>query len=97
MCDNGNCYTLATHIMGVNYFNYTAVGGEGLCDATPDGHTGCPIGYIAARQNQFLWWNDNQWYSYCYTQPHNNVASDGGTISTCRGGIDPPDWQVNYK
>jgi hypothetical protein len=87
-----DCWQLGKANMNRSYFSHTTVGGEGNCSGTADN---CPIGYIAARQNFFLQWKDNKWYSYCYTETHFDIdTSYSWHFSACGPG---PEWTLHYR
>ena len=87
------CATLASNQdMGRSSYNHVGTGGEGSCASDPY----CPIGFINSHANKLRFYGNSTWYTYCYTNVHNNVASDGGTISAC-GPFPAPNWSINYR
>lgn len=89
-CGPSFCQEILDADPGTSRFAYAGSGGRG------DGAT-APIGFIRTTENRFLNADNLNWYYYCYTQAYNDVAWDGGTITSCQGGIDPPEWNVNYQ
>ena len=98
-----NCVMLAQNSdMGRSNYVKVGTGGEGACTVQSKS-VGCPIGYIASRENRFLWMQDGSstWHPYCFTHSsnpnkYNNVYSDGGRVSSC-GPYPQPDWTFNYR
>lgn len=85
------CTTLVTAPFNRNYFSHTTVGGEGNC--ANDGENRCPVGYIAADKNKFLW-TDNQWKDYCYTETHFDFNDD---YSWSFSGCSNARWTLHYR
>ena len=89
------CTTLLNTNMGRGVYNRAGTGGEGSCSAPMQDPQDCPIGFTGSRDNRFLpQWNQANWYTYCYTETHNNVAPQGGAISACGPG---PNWDINFR
>lgn len=96
------CVMLAQDVnMGRDEYVKVGTGAEGACQ-DQNKSVGCPIGYIASRQNRFLWKQDNSstWNTYCFTHTsnpnkYNNVFADGGRVSAC-GPFPQPDWTFTY-
>jgi len=78
--------------MGRSSYNHVGTGGEARYTSDPYWH----IGFIASRSNKLRFFGNSTWYSYCYTNTHNNVALDGGTIGAC-GPYPAPDWTTTYQ
>lgn len=86
-----DCYELGTQGMNRDYFSHTTVGGEGNCAGS---NNDCPIGYIAASNNRFLQWSNNQWYSYCYTETYfDRNTAYSWSFSSCNGAA----WTLHYR
>lgn len=88
------CANLTSNVdMGRSSYDHVGTGGEGNCTADPY----CPIGFINSHNNMLHFYGDpaSTWYAYCYTNTHNNVTLDGGTIGTC-GPFPAPNWSINY-